>query len=190
MKKLYIELQFTKEGIFEPIVKLTGNYAEGISFDSNVKTISREYGTHEHLSGSNKIKVSPISFATYLSASPPSGAKAILMTCKEDEKKFFKGDFINKYVSRTSTIADEEKKILLRCDCNAASYISRNGENNQLCRCACKATSIDNINECARYLIKKIELLLTNSYIVSEIIKLTFRGGGTKKILNAAGEHK
>jgi len=49
MKKLHIELQFTKEGIFEPIVKLTGNYAEGISFDSNVKTISREYGTHEHI---------------------------------------------------------------------------------------------------------------------------------------------
>ena len=35
---------------------------------------------------------------------------------------------------------------------------------------------IDNINECGRYLIKKIKLLLTNSYIDSEIIKLTFQG--------------
>ena len=35
---------------------------------------------------------------------------------------------------------------------------------------------IDNVNECARYLIKEIELLLTNSYIDSEIIKFTFQG--------------
>jgi len=34
-KKLHMGLQLTKELIFETIVKLTGNYAEGISFDSN-----------------------------------------------------------------------------------------------------------------------------------------------------------
>jgi len=33
---------------------------------------------------------------------------------------------------------------------------------------------IDNVNECAQYLIKEIELLLTNSYIDNEIIILTF----------------
>ena len=35
---------------------------------------------------------------------------------------------------------------------------------------------IDIVNECARYLIKEIELLLTNSYIDSEIIKFIFPG--------------
>ena len=35
---------------------------------------------------------------------------------------------------------------------------------------------IDNVNEYAWYLIKETELLLTNSYIDSEIIKLTFCG--------------
>ena len=35
MKKLHVRLQPTREGIFEPIVKLTDNYAEGISSDLN-----------------------------------------------------------------------------------------------------------------------------------------------------------
>ena len=54
----------------------------------------------------------------------------------------------------------------------------------KMCRCACKATSIIDVNECARYLIKEIELLLTNSYIDSEILKFTFRDN-KEDILNA-----
>jgi len=48
MNKLYMGLQSTKEGTLEPIVKLTGNYAEGINFEC-METISREYETHEHI---------------------------------------------------------------------------------------------------------------------------------------------
>ena len=35
MKKLHMGIQSTKEGIFEPIVELTDNFAEEINFDSN-----------------------------------------------------------------------------------------------------------------------------------------------------------
>lgn len=38
------------------------------------------------------------------------------------------------------------------------------------------AAIIDNVNECSQYLIKEIDLHLTNSYIDAEIIKRTFRG--------------
>ena len=126
-----------------------------------------------HTSGSSKIKVNLISFANiFVSFTSAYGAKAI--GDAQERWKFFKGDFISKYASRTSLRRKEN--LTPYYDCNAASYISRNGKNNQLYRRACKQLtfSIDNVNECARYLIK--ELLLTNSYIDSEIIKLTFRG--------------
>ena len=54
--------------------------------------------------------------------------------------KFSKG-FIRKYASKTKTTADEEKKILsysVAIVMQQAKYISRNGENNQMYRCAYK----------------------------------------------------
>ena len=57
-KKLHVRLQSTKERTFEPIVKSTGNYAEGISFDSNAwKQFQENIGLMStYLNGSSKIK--------------------------------------------------------------------------------------------------------------------------------------
>ena len=55
-KKLHVGS--TKEEIFEPIIKLTDNYAEGISFDSNAwKQFQENIGLMStYLNGSSKIK--------------------------------------------------------------------------------------------------------------------------------------
>ena len=81
-KKLHVGLQSTKEGTFESIVKLTGNYAEGINFDSNAwKQFSENMGLMStYLNGSNKIKVNHISFINiFVSFISVYDAKAILV---------------------------------------------------------------------------------------------------------------
>jgi len=129
-------LQCTKKGTFELIVKLTGNYTEEISFDSNPwKQFQENIGLMStYLNGSSKIKVNPISFANiFVSFISAYGAKAILVTRKEDEN-------FPKKTSSTSTVHSRkqnqhnrrQRKESLRRDGNAASYILRNGENNQM----------------------------------------------------------
>jgi len=148
-------------------------------------TISRECGTHEHilyLNESSKIKVNPILFANiFISFTFVYDS----YTSDTQTKWNFFEDGLHKYARRTSRTIDE-KKILLRHDCNATfqgmervikcvdAYV------NQL-------ISIDNFNEYARYLIK--QLFLINSYIHSEIIKLIC-WDNKKKTLNIMWEHK
>ena len=62
-KKLCVGLQSTKEGTFQPNVKLIGNYTERISFDSNTSQQFQENMGLTYLNGSSKIKINPISFA-------------------------------------------------------------------------------------------------------------------------------
>ena len=121
------------------------NYAKGISFDLNAwKQFQENMGLMStYLNGNSKIKINLISFANIFVTftlgfeSHTGDAQA--------KWKFFKGDFIRKYASRTNTIANEENKILFRRDYKAAS-ISRNGESNQICRCTFKTT--DDYRQC------------------------------------------
>jgi len=85
-----------------------------------------------------QVQSNPTSFAyIFVSFTFVYVAKTILVT--QAKWKFSKEGFTHKYASRTITII-EEKKILLRHNCNATSYISRNGESNQMYRCICKPT--------------------------------------------------
>jgi len=42
-KRLHVGLQTTNEGVFKPLVKLSGNNANGIYFDANIITRGRRF---------------------------------------------------------------------------------------------------------------------------------------------------
>jgi len=114
------------------------------------------------------------------------GAKAILVTRKQDENYPKEASSVSTQAEPAQSCSTKKRKS------NTVAIIMQQATFQGMERVikyvdehVKQLTSIiDNINECGRYLIKKIKLLLTNSYIDSEIIKLLFVA--TKKILNAA----
>jgi len=128
-------------------------------------TISREWDSY--LNGNIKFKVILHHLHTYLSASPSSMLRKLYWWRKQNE------NFPKKTspVSRTITTIDEEKAILLRYDCNATTFQGLE----RVIKCVDAYVNqltfiMNNVNECARYLIEEIKLFLTNFYIDSEII--------------------
>ncbi|KAL6265748.1 hypothetical protein P5V15_002554 [Pogonomyrmex californicus] len=176
MKKLHVGLQLSKESIFEPVVKLSGNSAEEISFDSDTWQQFQENirDMSAYFNGSNKSKVNPITFANiFINFISAYGEKAVLVTCKENEH-------FPKESTQADSKAEEQPPSKKRKTYSVAVVMQQatfqgmeniikcvNAHINQL------ASVIDTVNECARYLIKEIELCLPNNYIDADIIKLT-----------------
>ncbi|KAL6258350.1 hypothetical protein P5V15_010298 [Pogonomyrmex californicus] len=88
-KKLHVGLQLSrKERIFEPVVKLSGNSVEGISFDPDTWQQFQDSIRYmsSYFNGSSKSKVNPITFANiFINFTSAYGAKAVLVTYKENE---------------------------------------------------------------------------------------------------------
>ena len=91
--------------------------------------------------------------------------------CKQDE------NFPKEALSAQTESTQSPKKIKFYYVVIVIQQATFQGMSNQMSQYACKPTLLLTMltTMCARDLIKKIELLLTNSYFDSEIIKLTFR---------------
>lgn len=87
-KKLHVGLQLTGEGTFKPVVRLTGNYSEGIDFDTDawVQFQKNMELMSVYLNGSSKTKINSVSWANvFVSFTTAYGARAILVAPKENE---------------------------------------------------------------------------------------------------------
>jgi hypothetical protein len=172
-KKIHVGLQSSEENGFVPIVKLSGNSAEGINFDHD--TWQRFKGHMKLMSGylndSNKTKINPVSFANiFVSFTTSYGAKAILISYKENEEP-------------TPTTEEAQPPMKKRKPYAVAVAMQSTTFQGLLSVVDCVdarisqlASIADNVAECAEYLLKEIELHLPKNYIDTDIIRLTFRG--------------
>jgi len=88
-KRLHEGLQTTNEGVFKPLVKLSGNNANGIYFDADSwqKFLHNMELMSEYLGG-DKLKPNPVIIKNiYISFTTAYGARSILVTYKENEEK-------------------------------------------------------------------------------------------------------
>ncbi|KAL6258152.1 hypothetical protein P5V15_010075 [Pogonomyrmex californicus] len=182
-KKLHVGLQLSKEKIFEPVVKLSGNSAEGISFDPDTWQQFQDSIRYmsAYFNGSSKSKVNPITFANiFINFTSAYGAKAVLVTYKENENFPKESSTGNTQAdSKTEEQPPSKKRktysvavVMQQATFQGMANIVKcvDAHINQL------ASIVDTVNECARYLIKEIELCLLNNYIDADIVKLTVRG--------------
>jgi hypothetical protein len=180
-KRIHVGLQTTNKGIFEPVVKLSGNNADGVyldeeswqEFQENLPLIN------EYLSSNNnKFKPDPIVLKNNISINFTSsyGSRSILLTCKEDEKPHSKENTSEENGDSTSP-TKKRKSYAVAIVMQKTTF--QGLENVVRCvNCYLQhLKSLSNVvNECAQYLIKEIELKLPRSYVDRDIIKLTLRG--------------
>ncbi|KYN30746.1 hypothetical protein ALC56_14948 [Trachymyrmex septentrionalis] len=141
----------------------------------------------------SKIKVNPISFTNiFMSFISAYGAKAILVTRKQDENYPKEALSVSTQAEPAQSCSTKKRKS------NTVAIIMQQATFQGMERVIkCVDTHVNQLtfidyrqfNECVQYLIKKIKLLLTNSYIDSEIIKLSLFET-TKKTLNAENTNK
>jgi len=184
-KRLHVGLQTTSEGVFKPLVKLSGNNANGIYFDAdswqeflhNMELMS------EYLAGNNKIKLNPVIIKNIcINFTTTYGARSILVTYKENEEEHSMEN-INGELRRNKETSDSSpasKKRKTYAVAIVMQKITFQGLENVV-KCVDAHLNhlqslADNVNECARYLIKEIELKLPRSYIDCDIIKLILKG--------------
>jgi len=178
-KRLHVGLQTTSEGIFKPLVKLSGNNANGIYFDADSwQEFLHNMGLmSEYLAGDNKIKLNPVIIKNiYINFTTTYGARSILVTYKENEEEHSMENIIgelrrNKETTDSSPASKKRKtyavavvmqKITFQGLENVVKCVDAHLKHLQ--------SLADNVNECARYLIKEIELKLPRSYIDCDII--------------------
>jgi len=90
-KKLHVELQTTNEGVFKPLVKLSGSNANGIYFDADSWQFLHNMGLmSEYLTRNNKLKPNPVIIKNiYISFTTAYRARSILMTYKKNEEELY-----------------------------------------------------------------------------------------------------
>ncbi|KYN28627.1 hypothetical protein ALC57_01956 [Trachymyrmex cornetzi] len=87
-KTIHVGLQRTNEGIFEPLVKLSGNNDDGIYFDADSwKQFQDNMGyMNEYLTSDNRMKTNSIVRKNIsISFTTSYGAKSILLAYEEEE---------------------------------------------------------------------------------------------------------
>ncbi|XP_071637419.1 uncharacterized protein [Temnothorax longispinosus] len=178
-KRIHVGLQATSEAVFVPLVKLTGNCADGVYFDKKSwQQFQENMGlVSEYLNGESKLKPNSISINNIsVNFTSAYRARSIFLAYKENEKDTS---------TRTDQRTDEENcpPTKKRKTCAVAIVMQKPtflGLKN-IAKCIdahllhLKSVA-DNVNNCARYLIKEIELNLPKSYIDEDIVKLTLRG--------------
>lgn len=176
-KKLHVGLQATNEGYFAPIVKLTGNYADGICLDTdswqqfqlNIEQMRL------YLSENQKTKPSPIIINNIsIGFTTAYGSRAVIVTYKENvEQSASNGEAEEQEQPplkkrKTHSVAIVMQKATFLGLENIARCVDAH-----LSQLVCIA---DTVNTCANYLMNEIELKLPSAYIDREIIKLIVNG--------------
>lgn len=176
-KKIHVGLQSRNNGNFVPVVKLSGNYAEGICFDVN--TWRQFQANMEHmnlyLNENLKIKPDPIIIENIsINFTTAYGARAVLVAYKENKDHVADG------------IAEEEEAQppLKKRKTYAVAIVMQKTtflglEHIRKCvdaHLTQLVSIVDTVDATVRYLINEIELKLPSSYIDREIIKLTIKG--------------
>ena len=180
-KRIHVGLQTTNKGIFEPVVKLSGNNADGLYFDMESWQEFQENLAlmNEYLSANNnKFKPDPIVIRNNISINFTTsyGSRSLLLTCKEHEKPQCMEN-TNEENGDSTPPTKKQKTYALAIVMQKTTF--QGLENVVKCvNCYLEhLKSLTNtVNECAQYLIKEIELKLPQSYVDRDIIKLTIRG--------------
>ncbi|XP_071648495.1 uncharacterized protein [Temnothorax longispinosus] len=165
-KRIYVGLQATNGGVFMPMVKLTGNSADGVYFDEKSwQQFQENMGlVNKYLNGETKLKPNSISinniFVNFTSA---YRARSILIAYMENEEK----NYSPTKKQKTYSVAIVMQKPTFLGLKNIAKCIDAH-----LSHLKSVANSV---NDCMRYLIKEIEFNLFNSYINEDIVKLIIR---------------
>ncbi|KAL6416476.1 hypothetical protein ACFW04_013431 [Cataglyphis niger] len=174
-KKIHVGLQATSENCFVPIVKLTGNYADGICLDTDTW---RQFQTNmkqmkQYLCENQKSKPSPIIINNIsIGFTTAYGTRAVIVSYKENE-----GQPANNNATQEQPPLKKQKTYNVAIVMQKASFVGL--EDIARCVDAHLARLIpitDTVNACSKYLINEIELKLLSAYIDYEIIKLTVRG--------------
>lgn len=177
-KKIHVGLQSTNDGCFAPVVKLTGNYAEGICFD--VVAWQQFQANMEHmnlyLNEYQKIKPDPIIIENIsINFTTAYGARAVLVTYKEN-KNYVADDKEGEEESQPPPLK-KRKTYAVAIVMQKTTFLGL--ENIRKCVDAHLmqlVSIVDDVNVTAKYLVNEIELKLPSSYIDHEIIKLTVKG--------------
>ncbi|KAL6255512.1 hypothetical protein P5V15_013848 [Pogonomyrmex californicus] len=177
-KRIHVGLQTTNKGIFVPMVKLTGNYAEGIYFTDSWQQFLNNMGLiDEYLNANNKSRPDPINVAINFTSS--YGSRSILLAYKENEEATME----NIEIQHRGTTTDSQPPTKRRKTYAIAIVMQKStfrGLKN-IVKCVDAhlkhlQSVTDNVNKCTQYLIKEIELNLPKNYIDSDIVKLRLKG--------------
>ncbi|XP_070171145.1 uncharacterized protein [Polyergus mexicanus] len=172
-KKLHVGLQTTIEGYFAPIVKLTGNYADGICLDAGTwqqfQLNMEQIGLY--LRENQKTKPSPIIINNIsIGFTTAYGTRAVIVTYKEN---------VEQSASNGETEEQAQPPLKKRKTHSVAIVMQKATflglENITRCvdaRLSQLVSITDAVNTCANYLMNEIELKLPTAYINREIIKL------------------
>ena len=180
-KKIHVGLQSSindEDFDFLPCVKLSSNGAEGIwlnmlewqQFQENLPRMG------EYLDGDNIIQ-NPITIGKIIiNFITAYGAKALLLTYRENEQK----DVPSKNISATEETSHTSKKRKTYAVAIAMQKTTFLGLQNVIECVNANVNQLNSIansaNECAKYLINEIQINLpVKGYIESDIIKLAFK---------------
>jgi len=136
----------------------------------------------EYLTGDNKLKPNPVTIKNiYISFTTAYGARSILVTYKENEEEHpmenIVGELRKKETDDSSPSAKKRRTYAVAIVMQKTTFQGMENVVNCVDAHLKHLQSLaDNINECAQYLIKEIELKLPRSYIDCDIIKLTLKG--------------
>lgn len=184
-KTIHVGLQRTNEGIFKPLVKLSGNNADGIYFDADSwKQFQDNMGLmNEYLSSDNRAKTNSVVIKNIsISFTTSYGAKSILLAYKEEEElrstENITGNLRKEEITSDSTPPSKKRRTFaVAIVMQKTTFLGlQNVEKCVDAHLKQLETLTENVNKCAQYLIREIELKLPVSYINQEIIKLTLRG--------------
>lgn len=180
-KKIHVGMQAANEDCFVPIVKLSGNYADGICLA--IDTWQQFQGSMEdmrqYLCENQKTRPSPIIINNIsISFTSAYGARAILVTYKEKNAEHSaENDETHNREESSQPPLKKRKTYSVAVVMQKATFLGM--ENIVKCvdaQLAQLISIVDTVNMCVKYFITEIELKLPKSYVDCEIIKLTVKG--------------
>ncbi|XP_071582201.1 uncharacterized protein [Temnothorax nylanderi] len=178
-KRIHVGLQTTSEGVFVPLVKLTGNCADGVYFDEKSwQQFQENMGlVSEYLNGETKLKPNSISINNIsVNFTSAYGARSILLAYKENEESTSTG-MDQRTDEENCPPTKKRKTFAVAIVMQKPTFIGLKNIAKCIDAHLSQLKSVaENVNNCARYLIKEIELNLPNNYIDEDIVKLTLRG--------------
>ncbi|KYN11379.1 hypothetical protein ALC57_16456 [Trachymyrmex cornetzi] len=185
-KTIHVGLQRMNEGIFKPLVKLSGNNADGIYFDAESwKQFQDNMGyMNEYLTSDNRTKTNSVIIKNiFISFTTSYGAKSILLAYKDEEEGLRSMENISGNLRKEEVASDSTPPSKKRRTFAVAIVMQKITflDLQNVVKCVDAhlkqlESLTDNVNKCAQYLIREIELKLPVSYVNQEIIKLTLRG--------------
>ncbi|KYQ47781.1 hypothetical protein ALC60_13187 [Trachymyrmex zeteki] len=183
---VHVGLQRREEGIFKPLVKLTGNTADGICFDADCwqQFVDNMGLMKEYLNYDSKVKPNSIDIKNILINFTTSyGAKSILLAYKGDQEVHHSMGNSNGDLRREEkTLADSTPPAKKRRTYAVVIVMQETTFLGLQSVVKCINAHFkhleslsDNVNKCAQYLIKEIELKLPVNYVNREIIRLMLK---------------